>query len=61
MANPGVAAVTAAAMGVPTPMPCVPLTVTPWIPGAPTVMLGNFPALGDDWKCLCTWACRLHG
>jgi len=38
-ANPMVAAATAAAMGVLTPMPCIPMTVAPWVPGAPTVLL----------------------
>ena len=56
LANPVVAAATAAAMGVLTPMPCVPLTVAPWIPGAPTVMVGKIPTLDNNCKCMCTWA-----
>ena len=52
--NPTVAAATAAALGVPTPMPCVPVT-TPWIPGMPTVLIGVFPALTSDSKCMCCW------
>ena len=55
-ANPAVAAATAAAMGVLTPMPCVPATTTPWVPGAPTVLLKNFPALNDTSKLMCMWA-----
>jgi hypothetical protein len=53
--NPVVAAATAAALGVLTPMPCVPLTVAPWAPGAATVLLANMPALDDSSKLNCTW------
>jgi hypothetical protein len=55
MANPTVAAATAAALGVLTPMPCVPVTPAPWVPGAPTVMIGNMPALDDQAKLMCNW------
>jgi hypothetical protein len=54
--NPTVAAATAAAMGVLTPMPCVPATASPWAPGAPTVMLANMPALNNTSKLMCNWA-----
>jgi hypothetical protein len=54
-ANPTVAAATAAAMGVLTPMPCVPLISAPWVPGAPTVMIANQPALDNVSKCMCNW------
>jgi hypothetical protein len=54
-ANPMVAAATAAALGVLTPMPCIPATAAPWMPGAPTVMLGNMPALNSDSKLMCNW------
>ena len=40
MANPTVVSATPAAIGTLTPLPCIPATVAPWIPGAPTVMLG---------------------
>ncbi|WP_262963825.1 DUF4280 domain-containing protein [Methylobacter psychrophilus] len=56
MANPMVIAATAAALGVPTPMPCIPMTVAPWLAGAPTVLIGNMPALSSDSKLLCSWA-----
>ena len=55
MANPTVASATAAALGVLTPMPCVPVTAAPWVPGCPTVLIYNFPALNDSSKCMCTW------
>lgn len=54
-ANPMVAAATAAAMGVLTPMPCIPATVAPWVPGAPTVLIGNMPALDSQSKLMCNW------
>lgn len=54
-ANPTVAAATAAALGVLTPMPCVPNTSAPWAPGAPTVLLANAPSLDNTCKLTCTW------
>ena len=55
MANPMVIAATAAALGALTPMPCIPVTVAPWVPGAPTVLLGNMPALNNSSKLMCMW------
>lgn len=54
-ANPQVAAATAAAMGVLTPQPCIPATVSPWVPGTPTVQLGNQPCLDNTHTCMCMW------
>jgi len=54
LANPTVAAATAAAFGVLTPMPCVPVT-TPWKPGAPKTTLGGKPALTAGSTCNCAW------
>jgi hypothetical protein len=54
-ANPTVAAATAAALGVLTPMPCIPNTPAPWVAGAPTVLLGNFPTLDNVSQLMCTW------
>lgn len=54
--NPTVAAATAAALGVLTPMPCVPVFPAPWTPGAPTVMLGNMPVLNNTSKLMCAYA-----
>ncbi|WP_266158041.1 DUF4280 domain-containing protein [Dyella silvatica] len=56
LANPQVAAATAAALGVLTPQPCIPNTPAPWIPGAPTVLLGNQPCLDNTCTCQCLWA-----
>jgi hypothetical protein len=56
LANPMVAAATAAALGVLTPMPCIPATASPWTPGAPTVLLDNQPALDNISICMCNWA-----
>lgn len=56
LANPMVAAATAAAMGVLTPMPCIPNTVAPWVVGAPTVLLANMPALNNSSTLMCMWA-----
>jgi hypothetical protein len=53
--NPVVAAATAAALGVLTPMPCIPATTTPWAPGAATVLLANMPALDDTSMLMCMW------
>ncbi len=55
LANPTVAAATAAAMGVLTPMPCIPAMAAPWVPGSPTVLVGGLPALNDSSKCMCSW------
>jgi hypothetical protein len=53
--NPEVASATTAALGVLTPMPCVPVIPGPWTPGAVTVVIGEFPALTADSMCNCTW------
>ena len=55
LANPVVASATAAALGVLTPMPCIPATAAPWVPGAPTVLIANMPALDNISKCMCNW------
>ncbi len=54
-ANPMVAAATAAAMGVLTPMPCIPATPSPWVPGSPSVLIGDTPALDQGCRLLCNW------
>ena len=53
--NPQVAAATAAALGVLTPMPCIPVTSSPWMPGAIKTMIKNKPALDSNCKLMCNW------
>ena len=55
MSNPMVAAATAAALGAFTPMPCIPVTAAPWVPGSPTVMAGPMPAVNNSCKLMCNW------
>src|SRR5262249_6167318 len=55
IANPTVASATAAALGVLTPMPCLPVPVSPRVPGPPTVPLGGVPALDSNAKLICAW------
>lgn len=54
-ANPTVAAATAAALGVLTPMPCIPACAVPWTPGSPTVLICSKPALNNSSKCMCSY------
>jgi uncharacterized Zn-binding protein involved in type VI secretion len=55
LANPQVATATSAALGVLTPMPCVPAIVTPWTPGALKTMVGGVPALVSGSQCSCAY------
>lgn len=55
MANPIVAAATAAAFGVLTPMSCVPAVVAPWTPTAPQVLISNMPVADTGAKCVCSF------
>lgn len=57
--NPAVVAATAAAMGSPTPAPCIPATAAPWMPGAPAVFAGGFPVLTETCVCACSWSGRV--
>lgn len=56
LANPTVAAATAAALGVLTPMPCLPLIPAPWVPGSPTALVAGAPALNAVSTCFCAYA-----
>ncbi|MBA3875125.1 MAG: DUF4280 domain-containing protein [Chloroflexota bacterium] len=53
--NPTVITATAAAQGVLTPMPCLPVTTAPWVPGSPTVLIAGKPALNNSCKLMCQW------
>ncbi len=55
MANPVVAAATAAAMGTLTPMPCTPVPAGPWAPGVPQVLVGGKPAVNNQCKLTCAY------
>lgn len=55
LANPQVAAATSAALGVLTPMPCLPAVVTPWLPGAMRTQIGGVPALVSGSQCTCAY------
>ena len=57
LANPTVSSATAAAQGVLTPMPCIPVTASPWTPGVPTVTIGGMSAVNDS----CTLNCSYGG
>jgi len=59
IANPTVATATSAAMGVLTPMPCVPNTPAPWVTGAVSNPLSNFPALNDTACLMCIWGGKI--
>ncbi len=55
MANPTVASATAAALGVLTPMPCVPSTVGTWTPTQVKVTAGGKPCLINDSTVMCAY------
>lgn len=56
LANPTVAAATAAHLGVLTPMPCVPNPTGPWQNGKNEFTIKGAPALCQDCKLTCAWA-----
>jgi len=56
LANPTVASATAANYGKLQPMPCIPNTTAPWIPGSMNVLVKGQSALLDNCKLMCMWA-----
>jgi hypothetical protein len=53
--NPEVIALTAAALGVPVPAPCIPIVVDPWISPS-NVLIDGLPILTEGSVCECLWA-----
>ena len=53
LANPQVAAATAAALGVLTPQPCTMVPAGPWRATKPTVLIGGKPVLTQDAMLMC--------
>jgi hypothetical protein len=60
LANPQVQAATAAAQGVLTPTPCIPVIQAPWSPGAPAAKVLTKGALTADSTCTCQWTGRIE-
>lgn len=56
LANPQVAAATAAALGVLTPQPCIPVITAPWAPGSGVSSIAGRKLLTADSTCNCQWA-----
>ena len=55
MANPQVAAATAANLGTLTPMPCTPVIPAPWAPPKTDLLIENQPALLNTCKLNCAF------
>lgn len=56
LANPQVAAATAAALGVLTPQPCIPQVAGMFIPTKPKILISGKPCLASDCKAMCAFA-----
>ncbi|WP_207482450.1 DUF4280 domain-containing protein [Arenibaculum pallidiluteum] len=55
-ANPQVASkIPVPPPGVIKPQPCTPTIPAPWVPGSPTVMVANMPALSSTSKLMCAY------
>ena len=54
--NPQVASATAAAAGVLTPVPCMPIPTGPWSPGSELSKVDDVKLLTEDSTCKCQWA-----
>lgn len=56
LANPMVASATTAAMGVLTPMPCIPVIIAPWTNTHFKIKINGFPILTNESICYCAYA-----
>jgi hypothetical protein len=54
LANPAVAAATAAALGVLTPQPCLPQPIS-WTQSGTAIMIGGKPCLTQECQCQCSF------
>lgn len=59
MANPTVAAATAANKGRLKKMPCMPVVTSPWIGGKEDTYIDNSPALVNKSTNMCVWSGRI--
>lgn len=55
LSNPQVAAATSAALGVFTPMPCIPVIASPWMPGSVKALSNGTPVVNQTCTCMCAW------
>ncbi|GBU20615.1 hypothetical protein R80B4_00494 [Fibrobacteres bacterium R8-0-B4] len=55
LANPAVAAATAAASGKLQKMPCIPCVTSPWAVAKADVSVKGLPALTNESRCVCMW------
>ncbi|APC96848.1 DUF4280 domain-containing protein [Francisella frigiditurris] len=53
--NPAVASATAAALGTPTPAPCIPNIAATWTPGSKNTKIDNKPILIKNDMCTCIY------
>lgn len=58
--NPAVVSATAAAMGVFTPAPCLPVLIAPWVPGSAKARIAGMPALTNTSTCQCSNGGVIH-
>lgn len=56
LANPTVAAATAANNGILTPQPCTPVVTMPWINGKTDQLIENYPALTNQSTNMCLYS-----